>query len=172
MAVPTYPDVRRGLVPARPAPRVTVTVRDAELRDLDVLVRNCLGVARESEGLEPDGDTVRAAVRAALEDPHKARYIVAEADGVVVGNLYLTFEWSDWTNGWYWWIQAVYVDPEWRGRGVYDRLHAAVHERARAAGDVRSVRLYVDADNERAVRTYERLGMKRTHYLLYDQPVT
>lgn len=150
---------------------MSVTVRDAESRDLEALVRNCIGVARESEGLEPDEATVRAAVGAALDDPQKARYLVAEADGAVVGNLYITYEWSDWTNGWYWWVQAVYVDPAWRGRGVYSRLYDAVHERARAAGDVRRVRLYVDRHNETGLRAYRGHGMKETDYLVFDARV-
>lgn len=150
---------------------MSVTVRDAESRDLKALVRNCIGVARESEGLEPDEGTVRAAVRAALKDPRKARYLVAEADGAVVGSLFLTFEWSDWTNGWYWWIQGVFVDPAWRGQGVYSRLYEGVHGRARAAGDVRRVRLYVDRQNEAGLRAYRGHGMHETDYLVFDARV-
>jgi len=112
---------------------------------------------------------VRRGIEAALRDPAKARYFVAEADGVV-GSLFVTHEWSDWTNGWYWWIQGVYVRPDRRGEGVYSRLYAAVHAAAREAG-ARRIRLYVDADNAQGIRAYEAHGMQRTHYLVYDAPV-
>lgn len=149
-----------------------VTVRDAEAGDLEALVRNCLGVARESEGREPEPETVRAAVRAALEDPAKARYLVAQdPGGAVVGSLFVTYEWSDWTNGWYWWVQGVYVEPAWRGRGVYSRLYDAVHERARDAGDVRKVRLYVDRRNEAGLRAYRGHGMTETDYRVFEADV-
>lgn len=147
-------------------------VRDAESRDLDSLVQNCIGVARESEGLEPDAARVRIAVQAALEDPSKARYLVAEADGAVVGSLFITYEWSDWTCGWYWWIQGVFVDPARRGQGVYSRLYEAVHERALAAGDVRKIRLYVDRHNEAGLRAYRGHGMTKTEYQIFEAPVS
>jgi GNAT superfamily N-acetyltransferase len=81
----------------------------------------------------------------------------------------VTREWSDWRDGWIWWIQSVYVDPPRRRRGVYAALHRHVLEQARLAGDVVGLRLYVDRANRAAQRTYERLGMAPSHYVLYEQ---
>ncbi len=151
-----------------------VTVRAATLADLDVLVSNCLGVARESEGLEPDPVQARAAAEAALTDPRKARYFVAEDtdSGAVVGSLFVTFEWSDWKNGWYWWMQGVFVQPDRRGEGIYSRMYEAVHAAARAAGDVRSIRLYVDEGNEAGLRAYRGHGMTETRYRIFEAIVS
>ncbi len=147
-------------------------IRGATLDDLDALVANCLAVARESEGTEPDPNEARAAAKSALLDPNKARYFVAEDEaGAVVGSLFVTFEWSDWKNGWYWWIQGVYVQPEHRGQGVYSRMYEAVHEAARAAGDVRRIRLYVDKDNEQGLRAYRGHGMEETRYRIFESEV-
>lgn len=147
---------------------VPPTVRPAHPRDLDALVRSTLGNALESEGLALDEAVVRRAVAALLADPHKGEAFVAEEDGQVVGSLYVTREWSDWHGAWYWWLQSVYVVPERRGQGVYSALYRAVQEKAKAAGDVRSVRLYVERHNEPALRAYRGHGMQETDYLVFD----
>ncbi len=145
-------------------------VRPAAPDDLEVLITHCLGVAQESEGLNPDETTVRAAITATILDPLKARYLVAEVDGHVIGSLFITYEWSDWRNGWYWWIQGVYVHPEHRRQGVYTAMYEAVHAAAKEAGDVVRIRLYVHEDNP-ARAAYEAHGMHLEPYRIYDAPV-
>lgn len=145
-------------------------VRAATPDDLEDLVENSLKVAQESEGRTPDRDTLRHALVAALQDPLKARYFVAEEDRAVIGSLFVTYEWSDWTGGWYWWIQGVYVHPDHRRRGVYTALYDAVRDAAKEEGDVRSIRLYVHKDNP-ARRAYEAHGMHLEPYRIYDAPL-
>lgn len=148
-----------------------VHVRPAGPADVEMLVTHCLGVASESEGLRPDPAVVRDAVVAAVADPAKARYFVAEGDGRPVGSCFVTSEWSDWRNGWYWWVQGVYVDPAWRRQGVMTALLDAVAEAARAAGDVRRIRLYVARDNRPARAGYAGWGMACTGYRIYERDV-
>jgi GNAT superfamily N-acetyltransferase len=93
---------------------------------------------------------------------------VAESAGAVIGQLLITYEWSDWRNGNFWWIQSVYVAPEQRGRGVFKALHAHIERLARKRRDVCGVRLYVDAHNTKAKEVYARLGLKPTHYELWE----
>ncbi|MEA3202431.1 MAG: hypothetical protein QOI63_97 [Thermoplasmata archaeon] len=149
-----------------------VTVRAALPGDLDALVRSTLGNALESEGVRLDEATARRGVQALLADPHKGRVFVAEADGAVVASTYVTFEWSDWHAAWYWWIQSVYVAPAWRGRHVYPALDRAIQEAARAAGDVRAVRLYVESHNAPALRAYRGHGMKQAPYDVFEWVVS
>lgn len=133
------------------------------------IVRFQLEMAFESEGVELDIATVQAGVEAALRDPRLGEYFVARgADGAVMGSLMVTREWSDWHAGDYWWIQSVYVRPEYRGQGVFKALYAEVRRRAVAAGSS-SLRLYVDRSNTRAQSTYQRLGMSPSHYLMYEE---
>jgi ribosomal protein S18 acetylase RimI-like enzyme len=80
----------------------------------------------------------------------------------------VTYEWSDWRNGTFWWIQSVYVPEASRRTGVYRSLYARVLEMAREAGGVCGVRLYVETANARAQATYAALGMQRAHYELYE----
>jgi GNAT superfamily N-acetyltransferase len=95
-------------------------------------------------------------------------YFVAEVDGTVVGQLMVTYEWSDWRNGNFWWIQSVYVEREYRGKGVFKSLYDHVLSLARRQKDSCGLRLYVEKHNRRARKIYEDLGMKETDYLLYE----
>ena len=147
---------------------MSVTIRRASTSDAQVIAHHNAAMAREIEQLDLDQQRLLPAASAVLEDEAKGFYLVAEADGRVVGQLMITYEWSDWRNGVFWWIQSVYVDPACRGRGVYTRLHTAIVEQAKAAGDVCGIRLYVDENNENAQRSYRRLGMSRTAYDMYE----
>jgi GNAT superfamily N-acetyltransferase len=144
-------------------------VRAARAEDTSKIVEFNLAMARETEDKELLPDVLQRGVARALADPVRGRYLVAEVGGEVVACLLLTTEWSDWRDGWFWWIQSVYVDPAHRGRGVYADMHEQVRETARTAGDVVGLRLYVERDNERAKRTYARLGMSETRYRLYEE---
>ena len=149
-----------------------MTIRRAEPGDLDLLVRFARAMAQETEEKALGAETVRAGVRAALSDPDRGAYFVAEpADGSPAAALLVTREWSDWRNGFFWWIQSVYVRPQHRRRGLYRRLYAHVRQRAEEAPDVCGLRLYVEKDNAAARAAYEALGMSETSYRLYEVSV-
>ena len=110
-------------------------------------------------------------VEAVLSDPGHGFYVVADTGGEIAGSLLVTFEWSDWRNGRFWWIQSVYVRPAYRRRGVYRALHEFVRDRARSTGGVVGLRLYVERENAVAQRTYAALGMDETPYRMYEEPL-
>ena len=144
-------------------------IRLANPSDVDALVEFNQAMAMETEGKSLNSDTLRAGVSAVFGDEKKGFYVVVDVGGTVAAGLMVTTEWSDWRNGWFWWIQSVYVRPEHRGGGLYGRMYEFVKARATEAGDVRGFRLYVEKENERAQRVYERLGMRRTYYLMYEE---
>jgi GNAT superfamily N-acetyltransferase len=139
------------------------------LQDAPIIARFNLRLAAETEGLHLDPERVAAGVSALLGDPAKGVYYVAEAASQVVGQLMITFEWSDWRNGNIWWLQSVFVDPVFRRRGVFRLLFKHVQHLAQAQEGVRALRLYMHSENDRARRTYERLGMQRTAYEVFEQ---
>ena len=151
------------------APPLDLKVRPAAMGDLDALVRFNAAIAKETECRTLGMERLRKGTRAVLESSERGFYLVAETEAVVVGQLFVTYEWSDWRNGLFWWIQSVYVEPAVRGRGVYRALHAHVLRDARARGDVCGLRLYVEKENEAAQEAYTRLGMSLTPYRVYEQ---
>ena len=157
--------IRRGRVVES---GMEITIRQAVPADGPVIAAFNLRLAEETEGLRLDPARVQAGVGALLEDPAKGVYYVAEVDGAVAGQLMITYEWSDWRNGNLWWIQSVYVKPEFRAQGIFRRLFEHVKNLAREQKGVPALRLYVHAENSRAHRSYERLGMSRTHYQVFD----
>lgn len=114
-----------------------------------------------------DVETLRAGLLALLESRAPGRYWIAELEGRVVGQLLITFEWSDWRNRMVWWIQSVYVKPGARGRGVLRTLYDVVRREAQAAG-AGGLRLYVHTENIRAQRVYSALGMNGDHYRVFE----
>ena len=83
----------------------------------------------------------------------------------------ITYEWSDWRNGNIWWIQSVYVKPEFRRAGVFRALFHHLRNLAQTRKDVCSLRLYVHAENTRAIDSYKRLGMTLTQYEVFELDV-
>jgi GNAT superfamily N-acetyltransferase len=147
---------------------LNLRIRQATLSDAPLLAQYNLQLALETEDLRLDPATVNQGVRAVLQDPAKGIYYVVEAEGAVVGQLMITYEWSDWRNGQIWWIQSVYVLPDFRGRGVFTALFRHIESLARSQKEVCSLRLYMHADNAAARRAYERLGMKATAYQVFE----
>ncbi len=147
----------------------SITVRPASIGDVAHLVHFNSAMATESEDKGLDPVVLEDGIRYLLAHPKQGFYLIAETDGVVVGALLGTFEWSDWRNGRFWWIQSVYVDRSHRRRGVYSALHSEVRNAALADAEGCGIRLYVEQDNSGAQETYRQLGMSETRYRIYEE---
>lgn len=146
-------------------------IRPATPADVDVLVRFSAAMARETEGRRLDTKRLREGTQAVLNSPARGFYVVAEVmdrSPRVVGQLLVTFEWSDWRNAAFWWIQSVYVDPAWRRRGVYRTMYRAILEQAKSRGDVCGVRLYVERENRIAKTVYGKVGLETSSYHVFE----
>jgi len=145
-----------------------LVIRRARPDDVEALTEGNVALAAETEGKRLDTDTVRRGVQAAFDDPAKGFYLVAEQERRVVGQLMITYEWSDWRNADYWWVQSVYVWPDARRRGVFRALHTRMAEMARESGGVCGIRLYVEKENRVAQATYAALGLQPARYHFYE----
>ena len=141
--------------------------RYAKLPDAGTIAQFNAAMALETEGVELDRERVNAGVESLLRDDTKGFYLIAEQGGNAVGQMMITYEWSDWRNGTFWWIQSVYVRPETRRTGVYRGLYTRAVDLAKERGAC-GLRLYVDRENTGARQTYEDLGMSRTVYEMYE----
>ena len=140
-----------------------ISIRAAEVADIPFLVECNTAMAWETEHKKLDREVLTHGTQAVFDDPRRGFYLIAELDGERAGCLLITYEWSDWRNGDWWWFQSVYVTKPARRAGVFRTLYAEIERRARAAGAV-GLRLYVERDNERALRTYASLGMEEEAY--------
>jgi len=127
-----------------------------------------VAMAMETEAKVLSLDTVTRGIQAGLDDPARANYFIAEIAGEPAGTVMVTPEWSDWRNGWWLWIQSVYVAPDHRRKGVFRALFDHVRNLATATEEVRGLRLYVERENAGAQRTYEFVGMKDAGYRMYE----
>lgn len=143
-------------------------IRTANFEDTDSLVEFNQAMALETEGKRLDPNILKSGVQAVFQDEKKGFYVVAESADEIAGGLLITFEWSDWRNAWFWWIQSVYILPEFRGKGLYRKLYEFVLQKAETHGDVCGFRLYVEKENVSARKVYEKLEMKASHYLMYE----
>ncbi|MGE3467732.1 MAG: N-acetyltransferase family protein [Pyrinomonadaceae bacterium] len=148
-----------------------MNIRIAHATDAASLVEFNQAMALETEGKRLDGEKIRRGVASVFDDESKGFYAVAEKDGSIVGGLMVTYEWSDWRNAWFWWIQSVYILPEVRGQKLYRRMYDFVKRRAADAGNVCGFRLYVESDNVKAQKVYDAVGMHASHYLMYEEEV-
>ena len=144
------------------------TIVRGEVDDIESIVQFQAKMAMESEGTTLDLKKVTKGVTAAMNDESKGIYWVANVNGKAIGSLMVTREWSDWNNEWYWWIQSVYVLPDYRKHGIYKAMYSTLKEVAKE-NKVSQIRLYVDKTNHPAQQVYQRLGMHESHYLMYEE---
>lgn len=145
-----------------------IRIRDASPADGAIVADYNSRMAEETEGRTLDPNLIGPGVAALLADANKGRYWVAECGGELVGQLMVTYEWSDWRNGNLWWIQSVYVHPDFRRNGVFSALYRHVESLAQAEPGVCGLRLYVDKNNKQAQQTYNELGMMEPGYVVME----
>jgi ribosomal protein S18 acetylase RimI-like enzyme len=148
-----------------------IVIRQARLEDADILIRFSAAMAWETERRELDRERLRQGTLAVFDRADRGTFYVAEhrPGHVVIGQCLITYEWSDWRNAQFWWIQSVYVDPQWRRRGVYRRLHDSIRQRAQTTPGVCGIRLYVEQNNMTAQDAYRRAGLRRSGYLIFEE---
>lgn len=152
---------------------VEIELRAADATDIELLVEFNQAHAAEVEDKGLDAQVLRKGIAHLMDEPRDGFYLIAEvaSDGhsekIAAGTLMVTTEWSDWRNAHFWWIQSVYVHPQYRRQGVYSALHNQVAAQARAANAC-GLRLYVEKENVGAQATYRKHGMDETYYLMFE----
>jgi GNAT superfamily N-acetyltransferase len=145
-----------------------ITIRAGQVKDIEAIVETQVKMAYETEGLALERDTVIKGVQAIFGNPNKGQYYVAEEDGRLVGVLLTIPEWSEWRNGCVLWIHSLYVLKEFRRKGIFKKLYQFLREKVENSSELAGLRLYVDKTNVNAQKVYEKLGMNRDHYLMYE----
>jgi len=144
-----------------------IKIRKANPEDASVIIDFQQKMAWETEQLKLVPEKIINGVKAVFNQPVKGHYWVADDDGKVIASLLITYEWSDWRNTDVWWIQSVYVLPEFRRKGVFRKMYSSIKDAAEKQG-IAGLRLYVETNNTNAQKTYESLGMQCEHYRMYE----
>ncbi len=149
-----------------------LNVRFAKPEDAVMIASFSAAMALETEGRHLDLDRLYDGTIALLESPDRGLFMVAELeqadDRQLLGQLMITYEWSDWRNGAFWWIQSVYVDPAWRRQSVFRRMHEIVMAAAKTSPNVCVVRLYVEESNGAAQAVYRKMGLTPSSYAIFE----
>jgi len=148
---------------------MTINVRKANQKEIVSIVKMNIALAFETESLILDDKVVSLGVANCLNDSAKGSYFLAEYEKSTIGQVMVTYEWSDWRNGWIWWIQSVYVEPSFRGKGVFKSLFNHVEMLALAQLDVVIIRLYVEIHNLPAKEVYQKVGMQHAGYEVFEK---
>jgi GNAT superfamily N-acetyltransferase len=145
-------------------------IRQARPNDASAIVEFNRLLAFETESKVLDLGVLSRGVAEAFAHADRIHYWVAEVPGQIhlAGQAAITREWSDWRNGWIWWIQSVYVAERFRRQGIFRALYRQIRAEALERSDVIGLRLYVEDSNEHAQRTYRALGMKPGGYSVYQ----
>ena len=146
-----------------------ISIRKAAADDAEPIAEFNIAMAMETEQKKLERDRIEPGVKALFDHPEYGFYLVAESGDEIIGSLMVTKEWSDWRNGLFWWIQSVYVIPEFRRKGVYRAMYEKVKQLADQAENVCGFRLYVEKENTIAQQTYLSLGMDETHYKMFEE---
>ena len=147
-----------------------LSVRTGQEKDTDTLVKHNIALAQETEQKQLSPPIVTQGVQMLLKNPQHGFYVVAEITDEIVGSCMVTYEWSDWRCGLFWWIQSVYVKPEFRRRGIFRKLYESLKQMASHEQNVCGFRLYVEQSNHTGQNTYAGIGMKESPYKFYEEP--
>jgi len=143
-------------------------IRKAKIEDLETIVKFNYNLAKETEDKELDLEILTKGVESMLSDKSKGQYYVYTINDKVVGQIMHTYEWSDWRNGMLLWVQSVYVDSEYRRKGIYKELYNYVKNLCDEDDGIAGIRLYVEKENFNAKATYKSLGMQECNYHMYE----
>ena len=147
----------------------SITIRKATEADANAIIEFNMDMALETENKVLKRNEIEPGVRNLFKNPEYGFYLVAEDRGRILASLMVTYEWSDWRNGLFWWIQSVYVLPGYRRQGIYRRMYEAIMEMGNNEPGVCGYRLYVEKENTIAQKTYRSLGMEETHYKMFEE---
>ena len=139
------------------------SIEPAQIRDAPEIAAFNQAIAWETERYELDRSVLEQGVMAVLQDPLKGFYVVVRKNNILIASLLITYEWSDWRAKTIWWIQSVFVEPTHRNQGIFRHLYLHIKELAKK-NDVPIIRLYVEPNNQKAIQTYQKLGMKIQSY--------
>ena len=145
-----------------------VEVRRAKRGDISYIIEFQKQMALETEDLTLDDQKIKKGVEAVFNDPEKGFYVVSTSNSQIVASMMITPEWSDWRNGYFLWIQSLYVIPSFRKQGIFRNMYKHIKQIVVETANYLGLRLYVEGNNNTAIDVYMNVGMKGSHYKMFE----
>ena len=145
-----------------------IEVRNANPEDIPYIREFQKQMALETEKLTWDDEKINKGVEAVFDDPEKGFYIVSTSNSQVVASMLITTEWSDWRNGYFLWIQSLYVISSFRKQGIFRNMYQFIKQTVVETTNYFGLRLYVEENNKTAFDVYMNVGMKGSHYKMFE----
>lgn len=142
-------------------------IKIAKLQDAYKIAQNNIMLAEESENMKIQYEKVLKGVRGIIADKKKGFYLVIEQENEILGQIMVTYEWSDWRGKNIWWLQSIYVQEKWRRKGLMGKMLEEIKKMSREY-DVFAIRLYVHEGNKNAIEAYEHIGMEKSPYYIFS----
>jgi GNAT superfamily N-acetyltransferase len=146
----------------------TMIIRKALLMDAERIAQNNVTSALELENLILQKEEAEKGSIAVLTGKRNGFYLVIEINNEIIGQLFITEEWSDWRNKVIWWMHRVYIKKEYRNKGLFTKLLKELNKIAKKE-NVFALRLYALKDNEKALSIYKHLNFRNTPFLILQQ---
>ena len=84
------------------------------------------------------------------------------------GFMFFTYEWSDWRNGLFFWMQSCHVREEYRKAGVFAKMHEFLQGYMKEKNCV-GIRLNYEKRLQHLWQPItNKLKMTESHYYIYD----
>ena len=146
-------------------------LRMATLQDLDIIIENNIKLAMEFENIEDcplkiEKQIVKKGVKRVLENENLGFYFICKEKEALIGQVLITYEWSDWRNQMIWWLHRIYVTPKWRKKGALKKIIKKLDELAEKK-NVYAMRLYLHSNNKNAIYAYEKTGWEKLPFKIY-----
>jgi GNAT superfamily N-acetyltransferase len=148
-----------------------LTIRTADhLNDSTTIIEHNCAMALETEGKVLDKQAAELGVKGLFDRPQFGFYLLANIGEKPAASLMVTYEWSDWRNGLFWWIQSVYVKKDIRRQGIYAAMYSELKKMASESHTpVCGFRLYAETENIKAHATYMSSGMNACNYIMFEE---
>lgn len=145
-----------------------MVIRNANKSDINKIATMQKLMALETENITLEDSKLTKGIEKIVYNSQIGQYYVVEYQNDIIGCFMTTFEWSDWRNGWWIWIQSVYVNKEFRKQGIFKKMFTHIKNQVLLNPDFYGIRLYVDKFNEPAKTVYKKAGMDDSHYLMFE----
>lgn len=136
---------------------------------IDEITDMILKMAKETENKNLDKVKVKLAIDKLKKNSNLGHYVVISDNDKYCGMNMVTFEYNVHENKRVLWLQSVFIDENYRNKGLFRKL---LKENENFANDkedfAKVVKLYMEKNNTKAEQVYLKLGFKAKDLVLYE----